>query len=133
MTDDPGLYSLGVRVTTNAPQLALWHGHGPVTVFATYASLPVLIAAHSGEYGLPMDVWDVLLVDEAHRTSGSLGKAWAAVHDQELVPAMRRLYMTADAADLAGAGAASVAEGEAGRGGGGRGGPAAGGVGLFDG
>ncbi|MFG3426974.1 Helicase associated domain protein [Streptomyces californicus] len=95
MTDDPGLYSLGVRVTTNAPQLALWHGHGPVTVFATYASLPVLIAAHSGEYGLPMDVWDVLLVDEAHRTSGSLGKAWAVVHDQELVPAMRRLYMTA--------------------------------------
>ncbi|MFF8506435.1 Helicase associated domain protein [Streptomyces anulatus] len=95
MTDDPGLYSLGVRVTTNAPQLALWHGHGPVTVFATYASLPVLIAAHGGEYGLPMDVWDVLLVDEAHRTSGSLGKAWAAVHDQELVPSMRRLYMTA--------------------------------------
>ncbi|MFF3911700.1 Helicase associated domain protein [Streptomyces sp. NPDC001848] len=60
-----------------------------------HASLPVLIEAHSGEYGLPMDVWDLILVDEAHRTSGSLGKAWAAVHDQELLPAMRRLYMTA--------------------------------------
>ncbi|MCG0069143.1 Helicase associated domain protein [Streptomyces tricolor] len=95
LDDDPRLYSLGVRCTTSAPQLGLWHGRGPVTVFATYASLPVLIEAHQGEYGLPMDVWDLVLVDEAHRTSGSLGKAWAAVHDQELLPSMRRLYMTA--------------------------------------
>ncbi|MEU2438288.1 Helicase associated domain protein [Streptomyces rubradiris] len=95
LDDDPRLYSLGVRCTTSAPQLGLWHGRGPVLCFATYASLPVLIEAHQGEYGLPMDVWDLVLVDEAHRTSGSLGKAWAAVHDQELVPAMRRLYMTA--------------------------------------
>ncbi|MEU3051233.1 Helicase associated domain protein [Streptomyces sp. NPDC006984] len=95
MEDDPRLYSLGVPSTTSAPQLGLWHGNGPVTAFATYASLPVLIAAHEGSYGLPMDVWDVVLVDEAHRTSGSLGKAWAAVHDQELLPAMRRLYLTA--------------------------------------
>ncbi|GAB1340828.1 DEAD/DEAH box helicase [Streptomyces sp. E-15] len=95
LDDDPRLFSLGVRSTTSAPQLSLWHGRGPVTVYATYASLPVLIEAHRGEYGLPMDVWDVILVDEAHRTSGSLGKAWAAVHDQELLPSMRRLYMTA--------------------------------------
>ncbi|WP_406359423.1 Helicase associated domain protein [Streptomyces sp. NBC_01544] len=33
--------------------------------------------------------------DEAHRTSGSAGKAWAAIHDQDVIPAMRRLYMTA--------------------------------------
>ncbi|MGW8955536.1 Helicase associated domain protein [Streptomyces sp. NPDC055709] len=95
MEDDPRLYALGVRSTTSAPQLALWHGRGAVTVYATYASLPVLIAAHEGTFGLPMDVWDLVVVDEAHRTSGSLGKAWAAVHDQELLPAMRRLYMTA--------------------------------------
>lgn len=95
MEDDPTLFSLGVRSTTSAPQLSLWHGSGPVTVFATYQSLPVLIEAHAGEYGLPMDVWDLILVDEAHRTSGSLGKAWAAVHDQEKLPSMRRLYMTA--------------------------------------
>ncbi|MEU7067681.1 Helicase associated domain protein [Streptomyces sp. NPDC046161] len=95
LEDDPRLYSLGVRTTTSAPQLALWHGRGAVTVYATYASLPVLIEAHEGGYGLPMDVWDLVVVDEAHRTSGSLGKAWAAVHDQELLPSMRRLYMTA--------------------------------------
>ncbi|EHM25925.1 helicase [Streptomyces sp. W007] len=81
--------------TTNAPQLALHYGSGPVTVFATYASLPVLTEAHEGAYGLPMDVWDLICVDEAHRTSGSLGKAWAVVHDQEQLPAMRRLYLTA--------------------------------------
>ncbi|MFJ8589517.1 Helicase associated domain protein [Streptomyces sp. NPDC093595] len=93
--DDPRLYALGVPSTTSAPQLALHWGRGPVTVFATYASLPVLIEAHEGAYGLPMDVWDLVAVDEAHRTSGNLGKAWAAVHDQEQVPAMRRLYLTA--------------------------------------
>ncbi|WP_327270813.1 helicase associated domain-containing protein, partial [Streptomyces sp. NBC_01218] len=55
----------------------------------------VLVEAHEGAYGLPMDVWDLVCVDEAHRTSGSLGKAWAVVHDQEQLPAMRRLYLTA--------------------------------------
>ncbi|MEW1632107.1 Helicase associated domain protein [Streptomyces sp. NPDC089173] len=95
MDDDPRLYDLRVPATTNAPQLALHYGSGPVTVFATYASLPVLTEAHEGAYGLPMDVWDLICVDEAHRTSGSLGKAWAVVHDQEQLPAMRRLYLTA--------------------------------------
>ncbi|MFD5989580.1 Helicase associated domain protein [Streptomyces cyaneofuscatus] len=95
MDDDPRLYDLRVPSTTNAPQLALHYGSGPVTVFATYASLPVLVEAHEGAYGLPMDVWDLICVDEAHRTSGSLGKAWAVVHDQEQLPAMRRLYLTA--------------------------------------
>ncbi|MFI8007863.1 Helicase associated domain protein [Streptomyces sp. NPDC086010] len=95
MDDDPRLYDLRVPSKTNAPQLALHYGSGPVTVFATYASLPVLTEAHEGLYGLPMDVWDLICVDEAHRTSGSLGKAWAVVHDQEQLPAMRRLYLTA--------------------------------------
>ncbi|MFD4903499.1 Helicase associated domain protein, partial [Streptomyces sp. NPDC058411] len=84
-----------VRTTTSAPQLGLWHGHGPVTVYATYASLPVIAEAHEGAYGLPMDVFDLAVVDEAHRTSGSAGKAWADIHRQEVIPAMRRLYMTA--------------------------------------
>ncbi|MGW7189386.1 Helicase associated domain protein [Streptomyces sp. NPDC054838] len=95
LEDDPTLWSLGVRATTSAPQLGLWHGRGPVTVYATYASLPVLAEAHEGAYGLPMDVFDLVVVDEAHRTSGSAGKAWADIHHQEVIPAMRRLYMTA--------------------------------------
>jgi hypothetical protein len=38
---------------------------------------------------------DLAVIDEAHRTSGSLGKAWADIHDQGIIPAVRRLYMTA--------------------------------------
>ncbi|MFI1066977.1 DEAD/DEAH box helicase [Streptomyces spororaveus] len=95
LEDDPQLWQLDVRTTTSAPQLGLWHGHGQVTVYATYASLPVLAEAHEGLYGLPMDVFDLVVVDEAHRTSGSAGKAWADVHRQDVIPAMRRLYMTA--------------------------------------
>ncbi|KAF4406104.1 DEAD/DEAH box helicase [Streptomyces lycii] len=33
--------------------------------------------------------------DEAHRTSGRLGKPWAVVHDNQRIPSLRRLYMTA--------------------------------------
>ncbi|CAL9637267.1 hypothetical protein SUDANB60_06208 (plasmid) [Streptomyces sp. enrichment culture] len=33
--------------------------------------------------------------DEAHRTSGLMGKAWADVHNQGVIPSHRRLYMTA--------------------------------------
>lgn len=96
---DPSLFMEHVRVTTSAPQLALWASDGkPLTVFATYSSLGVLVEAHRTEslYGIkPMGRFDLAVVDEAHRTSGSLGKAWAAIHHQEEVPVVRRLYMTA--------------------------------------
>ncbi|MGW4022106.1 Helicase associated domain protein [Streptomyces sp. NPDC005009] len=65
---------------------------GPVTAYATYASLPAVIAAHR-DHRLPP--WDLVVVDEAHRTAGRLGKAWAAVHHDDQVPAARRLYLTA--------------------------------------
>ncbi|WP_406079086.1 Helicase associated domain protein [[Kitasatospora] papulosa] len=111
---DPLLEALDVRCTTNPTQLALWTGgEGPLLVFATYASLSpqgldddqgdeetgaapgALERALRGSYGQTMRPFDLLVVDEAHRTSGDLGKAWAAVHDQHRVPAVRRLYMTA--------------------------------------
>ncbi|MFI5983580.1 Helicase associated domain protein [Streptomyces sp. NPDC051555] len=95
LQDDPARSGLDVRSTTSAPQLGLWHGRGPVTVYATYASLGVLAEAHRGTYGLPMDAFDLVVVDEAHRTSGAAGKAWAGVHHQDVVPALRRLYLTA--------------------------------------
>ncbi|MFF8513576.1 Helicase associated domain protein [Streptomyces sp. NPDC015492] len=95
LQDDPELWSLRVRCTTSPVQLALWHGQGPVTIFATYASLGVLAEAFEGVYGQRLASVDLAVVDEAHRTSGSMGKAWAEVHDQEVIPASRRLYMTA--------------------------------------
>ncbi|MFJ9953587.1 Helicase associated domain protein [Kitasatospora sp. NPDC091207] len=64
----------------------------PVTVYATYASLERIVTAHK-DFGLP--AWDVVIIDEAHRTAGSEGKAWAAIHSDDKVPAARRLYFTA--------------------------------------
>ncbi|MGW1108046.1 Helicase associated domain protein [Streptomyces sp. NPDC002540] len=95
LQDDPELWSLKVRSTTNPVQLALWHGQGPVTIYATYASLGVLAEAFEGVYGQQLAPVDLAVVDEAHRTSGSMGKAWADIHDQTVIPAYRRLYLTA--------------------------------------
>ncbi|MFH9118493.1 DEAD/DEAH box helicase [Streptomyces globisporus] len=89
---DAELAAAGVRCTTDARQLLEWAGGAArVTVFATYASLPVLAEAHTS--GLRR--WDLVVVDEAHRTSGPWGKPWAAVHDDAVLPAGRRLYLTA--------------------------------------
>ncbi|MFD0309127.1 Helicase associated domain protein [Streptomyces sp. NPDC127119] len=95
LTDDPELWNLRVRSTTNPVQLALWHGTGPVVMFGTYASLGVLAEAFEGAYGQQLTPVDLAVVDEAHRTSGSMGKAWADIHVQSVVPARRRLYLTA--------------------------------------
>ncbi|MFF8919522.1 Helicase associated domain protein [Streptomyces sp. NPDC015032] len=86
--------SRGIPCTTDPDELVTWvQDLDTVTAVATYASLGALQRAHAA--GLP--AWDLVVVDEAHRTSGELGKPWAAVHDQGRVPAERRLYMTATA------------------------------------
>ncbi|MEU2856634.1 DEAD/DEAH box helicase [Streptomyces syringium] len=95
LQDDPDLWNLKVRCTTNPIRLAMWHAAGPVVIFATYASLPVLAEAFEGAYGQQLAPLDLVVVDEAHRTSGSLGKAWADIHKQHVIPAARRLYLTA--------------------------------------
>ncbi|MFD6045850.1 Helicase associated domain protein [Streptomyces koyangensis] len=114
LENDPVLNALGVRTTTNPIQLALWAGHGPVVVFATYASLvdredvdapegqrkirgPLEAALAGGErlYGQRMDGFDLAIVDEAHGTAGDLGRPWAAIHDNARIPADFRLYLTA--------------------------------------
>ncbi|MBA2811558.1 Helicase associated domain protein [Streptomyces sp. KM273126] len=111
---DEVLGRLGVRTTTNAIQLALWAGRGPVVVFATYASLvdredpedvtglakvrgPLEAALAGGErlYGQTMAPFDLSVVDEAHSTAGDLGGPWAAIHDNSRIPAGFRLYLTA--------------------------------------
>jgi superfamily II DNA or RNA helicase len=84
----------GFPSTTDVRELIDWvRPFDKVTVFATYASLGLgtLERAHQG--GLPG--WDLIIVDEAHRTSGRIGKPWAVVHDNNRIPALRRLYMTA--------------------------------------
>ncbi|MBZ6211580.1 Helicase associated domain protein [Streptomyces olivaceus] len=114
LESDPVLDGLGVRTTTNPIQLALWAGSGPVVVFATYASLvdrddfdapegqgrvrgPLEAALAGGErlYGQRMAPFDLAVVDEAHGTTGDLGRPWAAIHDNQRIPADFRLYLTA--------------------------------------
>ncbi|MGC5041033.1 Helicase associated domain protein [Streptomyces sp. DT73] len=122
LENDAVLNELGVRTTTNPIQLALWAGHGPVVVFATYASLvdredfdapvdqrkvrgPLETALAGGErlYGQQMDRFDLAIVDEAHGTAGDLGRPWAAIHDNARIPADFRLYLTATPRILAAA------------------------------
>lgn len=80
--------------TTDVDELIAWgRPFGKVTVFATYASLGLGTLERAHEGGLPG--WDLIVVDEAHRCSGRIGKPWAVVHDNTRIPALRRLYMTA--------------------------------------
>ncbi|MEU2490890.1 Helicase associated domain protein [Streptomyces sp. NPDC007883] len=85
----------GVLTMTNDPAwlaAAVRGADGPVSVFATYASLPKLVEAHQ-RHLLPR--WDIAVVDEAHRTAGARAKPWAVIHDNDAIPARHRLYLTA--------------------------------------
>ncbi|MEU0119884.1 Helicase associated domain protein [Streptomyces bobili] len=131
LENDAVLNELGVRTTTNPIQLALWAGHGPVIVFATYASLvdredidapvgqrrvrgPLEAALAGGErlYGQRMDGFSLAIVDEAHGTAGDLGRPWAAIHDNARIPADFRLYLTATPRILAAARPQKGADGQ---------------------
>ncbi|WP_079104950.1 DEAD/DEAH box helicase [Streptomyces prasinopilosus] len=131
LENDPVLKELGVRTTTHPIQLALWAGSGPVVVFATYASLvdrddidapegqrkvrgPLEAALAGGErlYGQRMAPFDLAIVDEAHGTAGDLGRPWAAIHDNQRIPADFRLYLTATPRILAAARPQKGAEGQ---------------------
>ncbi|WP_405008558.1 Helicase associated domain protein [Kitasatospora purpeofusca] len=83
-----------ITMTGDAETLAavLRSADGPVSVFATYASLPKIAEAHR-LHMLPR--WDIAVIDEAHRTAGALGKPWAVIHDNAAIPARYRLYLTA--------------------------------------
>ncbi|MFE8937919.1 Helicase associated domain protein [Streptomyces sp. NPDC007872] len=80
--------------TTSVNELVDWvRPLEKVTVFATYASLGMGILERAHAAGLPG--WSLIVVDEAHRVSGRIGKPWAVVHDNARIPSLRRLYMTA--------------------------------------
>ncbi|MEV0040602.1 Helicase associated domain protein [Streptomyces sp. NPDC050804] len=80
--------------TTDVDELVEWaRDLEKVTVYATYASLGLGTLERAHAAGL--SAWDLIVVDEAHRTSGRIGKPWAVVHDNQKIPSLRRLYMTA--------------------------------------
>jgi superfamily II DNA or RNA helicase len=95
------LLGAGPQVTTDPGLVAALAAGGRVTVACTYASLPVIAAAHRS-HGL--GPWDLVVVDEAHRSAGHGAKAWAVIHWDAQIPAARRLYLTATPRIMAEAG-----------------------------
>ena len=99
--EDANLTELSIPVTTTPEVIAsALKEHTPNTmtvVFSTYHSLPVIAQAQA-EGAAP---FDLMICDEAHRTTGvhKKGKiavsSWLLPHDQEVLQADRRLYMTA--------------------------------------
>ncbi|MGW1878803.1 Helicase associated domain protein [Streptomyces sp. NPDC001975] len=83
-----------LTATTDPARIArtLAASRGPAVVFTTYQSLPVIARAHR-HHRLPP--WEIVIIDEAHRSSGSSKKQWALIHHDHEIPAERRLYMTA--------------------------------------
>ena len=99
--EDANLTELSIPVTTNPEVItSALKEHTPNTmtvVFSTYHSLPVIAQAQI-EGAAP---FDLMICDEAHRTTGvhKKGKiavsSWLLPHDQAILQADRRLYMTA--------------------------------------
>ena len=91
-----------IRRQLYAAKLAQKNNSGMIVVFSTYQSIDVISAAqkkiNAQEKGA--FVFDLVVCDEAHRTTGVIlsDKAEAAftkIHDNEIVVAKKRLYMTA--------------------------------------
>lgn len=84
-------------------QLHKLEKEGMTVVFSTYQSIEVISKAQSklssqtnGEYG----VFDLIICDEAHRTTGVTLKGadesvFVKVHDNDFIKAKKRIYMTA--------------------------------------
>lgn len=84
--------AIHATVTTDPIRLAeLVNTPGRHTVITTYQSLGRVADAHA--LGTP--AWDLIIVDEAHRSAGHAERAWSIIHDDTRIPARKRLYMTA--------------------------------------
>lgn len=99
--EDIASYDLEVPVSTNGNRLAEVfntgkHSAGLHVVFSTYQSLPTVHdAQHNG-----LDDFDLVICDEAHRTTGVTlagedASNFVRIHDADYIKADKRLYMTA--------------------------------------
>ena len=99
--DDIHIYDLPLPPTTNAQMIAdrvkAFSGKRDLTViFSTYQSIQAI--ADAQKKGLPE--FDLIICDEAHRTtgvtlSGNDESHFVKVHNQEFIKGKKRLYMTA--------------------------------------
>ena len=99
--EDIASYDLEVPVSTNGDDIASQFAQGKRAtglhvVFSTYQSLPAVHDAQTKG----LDDFDIVICDEAHRTTGvTLAGAdesnFVRVHDADYIKSARRLYMTA--------------------------------------
>ena len=99
--EDIAPHDLEVPVSTNGEMVAKTfasgrRAQGLHVVFSTYQSLPAVYDAQ--QQGL--DDFDLIICDEAHRTTGVTlagedASNFVRVHDEEYIKADKRLYMTA--------------------------------------
>ncbi|MFJ1709198.1 Helicase associated domain protein [Kitasatospora sp. NPDC088346] len=93
----------GMPGTTHPLVIASWIDRAaasgkPLTLYSTYAAAGAVEDAYAAwreREGRDLAPLDLMVCDEAHRSSGSAEKAWTVVHDQDAIPSARRLYMTA--------------------------------------
>lgn len=64
----------------------------PTVVFATYQSSPMVARAHELT---ATTWWDLVVADEAHRSTGTTGSVFTTCLSDELIPARKRLFLTA--------------------------------------
>ncbi len=86
-------YEISGNVTTTPSKIHSFLNQdlGEKVIFSTYQSLPAIIEAIEGtEIN-----FDFIFCDEAHKTAGISKGVFGLVHDNEKVPAKRRLYATA--------------------------------------
>ena len=101
-TEDIRVHDLPLPATTDhrklAKQLAAVKDKGPLTVvFSTYQSIATI---HEAQVLLGAPEFDLIVCDEAHRTTGVTlagedESHFVRVHDNGYIKALKRLYMTA--------------------------------------
>ncbi|GAB88168.1 DEAD/DEAH box helicase [Gordonia rhizosphera] len=99
--EDVAAHDLAIPVTTDGATLAAELAHrkrakGLTVVFTTYQSLPAIAKAQE----LGVDPFDLIICDEAHRTTGVTlagedASNFVLVHNNDTIKGHRRLYMTA--------------------------------------
>ena len=104
--DDMQVTDLAIPASTDVEKLAAAlanRGTKNLVIFSTYQSLEIISKAQNGKKN-PLSEFDLVICDEAHRTTGVTTAAKAAVedfshfvriHDNGYVKASKRLYMTA--------------------------------------
>nr|WP_046284139.1 DEAD/DEAH box helicase [Mycobacterium sp. UM_NZ2] len=99
--EDYNVHDVPIPVTTDPARLADEMAHrkrakGLTVVFSTYQSLPAVAEAQK----LGVDEFDLVICDEAHRTTGVTlagddESNFVRIHNPDYLKAQRRLYMTA--------------------------------------